>query len=152
MECYTHTMIGNENDARLALLGRAEFVGEGCTRTVFRVGDVAYKVCDSDHDYNMDEYAEADRVRPRLPNGIRIPEMSIHRVGERNVLAMEYIDGLPMGECVEHYGLECTFINHEGCLPDDIEATLEGLNGDAISHGNTILANGVYYIVDLGTP
>jgi len=141
-------MVGNENDATLALAGSLEFLGEGCTRRVY-IDDahtVVYKVEHFDqevaHTSNYDEVETAARATV-LPDNVRIPAMTLYPNG---VLAMEYIDGNPLGECFCTADEEC----YDDCLSSDMVDKLSKVSPDCISWGNVILREGIYYLVDLG--
>lgn len=143
-------MIGNETDAATALHGGGIYVGEGHTRIVYRVGDVAYKVNVVSWDYNIEEYDCGEAYRAATPANIVIPDMTLYHIGDRTVLAMPYIDGVPVSECFSRYNIECADSTHASCLDDKMAQTLTRFNFDATSYGNVILKDGIYYMVDLG--
>jgi hypothetical protein len=144
--CYNRNMIGNETDAARALAGVGEYVGEGHTRTVYRIGDVVYKVARHSASENVTEYDNANELRPHTPDNVVVPEMSLHHVAGTIVLAMPFINGKSMGECMGQYGMDC---DHSDCYSPGMRNALDDLNNDATSYGNVIHSDGIYYLIDL---
>ena len=138
-------MVGNENDAALALAGSLELIGEGCTRRVYidNARKVVYKVEHYDlaeHNANTDEYALGDIV---TPHPIVIPNMHLF---DNGVLAMEYVDGSMAGECYCAKDEVCD----ETCMDEDILSVLRVIAPDCVTWGNTIWKDGLLYLIDLG--
>ena len=129
-----------------AMARDGEHVGEGCSREVFRIRDVVYKV-EKRRGANVSEYHNANELRGYTPENIIVPDMTLYPVAGTFVLAMPFIDGKSVGECMGEYGMDC---DHSDCLDGNMYNILEGLNFDAISYGNVIYSEGVYYMVDLG--
>lgn len=129
-----------------AMAREGEYVGEGCSREVFRIGDVVYKV-ETARGANVSEYHNANELRGYTPENIIVPDMTLYPVAGAFVLAMPYIDGKSVGECMAELGLDC---DHTDCLSDNMHSILENLNFDATSYGNVIYSEGVYYMIDLG--
>jgi hypothetical protein len=135
-------MVGNENDAALALSGNLPMIGEGCTRRVYLSDGVVYKVEYFDtvhHTSNADEYALASTLV--VPAGMAIPNVTLYPNG---VLAMEYVDGEYRGECYclpneEHYG----------CHDDETTARLSEIGLDVPTWGNTVYRDGMLWLIDL---
>jgi len=150
--------IGNQTDAQRVLYGQGRYLGEGCTRTVYLLNGVVYKVGVSlEDDYvNSYEYDKACELRnsPTLPDDVRIPEFSIYTVRDRQIIATEYIDGLPCTDyCVSKVaGKDCNCADAYGqyCLSKPEAYMLEDISYDSVSFGNTYYRNGYFYIVDLG--
>lgn len=150
-------MVGNWTDAAQALedFNRHIFDNvlswEGTTRCVFLINGVVYKVQwrDADHD-NLAEYRHGLSYRPLVPANVHIPDMTIYWIGETPVLAMEYIDGSPSGECIDEYvGTECS---HDGkCMSNKLISDLTEMGWYDATFGNAIVRNGEYYLIDIGT-
>lgn len=140
-------MIGNEEDAALALEGEAEYVGEGCTRTVYRVGDVVYKV-EVHPGANNSEYLNGLDLRENVPASVIIPPMSLYFDGK--VLAMPYIEGETRDECMARYVNTPDACDHTACYDDETHTMLSRINYDAVSYGNVVYRGGFYYMIDLG--
>ena len=134
-------MVGNANDAALAGNSPVEFfLDEGCSRAVFLINDVVYKI---EHDsFYHENLTEFDKMRNNRPKTFAFPEVSMYG----NVLAMECIVGIPTGACYNCcIGEPCPYGD---CLPFDIISEAYTLGIEDTAHGNFILANGVYYCVD----
>lgn len=142
-------MIGNSVDAALAAtLPNQFFIGSGNTRDVFCINGVVYKVNMSDSfDYNELEFNTACGMQDILPEGVRIPDMTLY---DGNVLACEYIDGTLMGDCIDTFvGLPCS--TPEACISDELSNELCNIGFMDQSYGNIIGTNeGIIYLVDLG--
>lgn len=138
---------GNATDAARAIAGDLDYIGEGCMRTVYRCGDIVYKV-ENAIGANADEYRNAAAIRATVPYPFVIPDMSLHYVGSACVLAMPFIDGEPTGECIGDFigtGCDCD----SPCMSPEIAYAANAINGDALSWGNTIVKDGTYYIIDV---
>lgn len=138
--------IGTAHHAARALDGDLDFIGEGCTRHAYVYEGIVYKVEDVPG-ANASEYENAARVRATVPFPFVVPDMELHYVGNSCVLAMPFIDGTPTGECIGAYlgtGCDCD----DTCMSADIAHTANSINGDALSWGNTIVKDGLYYIID----
>lgn len=139
-------MVGSIEGARAALAGDLTYVASGCERSVFLDGDVVYKV-QIGHliNANVEEYDNylAVKLHNYGPH-IRIPETSLFDVDGKPVIAMQYINGQPKGECnCEMADEECD----EWCLPQSVIDT--GIIGDW-SGMNTIQDNdGIFWVIDL---
>jgi hypothetical protein len=140
-------MVGNENDANLALAGRLELLGAGCTRKVYidDAHEVVYKVehfeQEVSHTSNYDEYALSDIV---LPEPLIIPAMTLY---DNGVLAMEYVSGGYMsGECYCTQDEECD----DTCMPESLLSILRTISPDCGTWGNSIWKDGKLYLIDLG--
>lgn len=141
-------MIGNADDAALAM--ECHDTGDhtyllsdmGTTRKVYLINDVVYKVGFADVE-NLWEYNNRNAFSS-VP-GVAVPKMTMH--GE--VLAMEYIDGDPAGQC---NGLwmwnECDCEGTETDMPIGMLETLSDLGWD-FTMGNAVVRDGVFYLVDL---
>lgn len=140
-------MIGNKRDARLALNAEMCYLlsDVGSTRIAYLVNDIVYKVDRwGDYSTNVTEFHRYnDLLDANLPDNIKLPTMDLFQIGNRYILAAEYIIGTSMGAC---WGQYCR--NHNFCLPDEIENILYNYIND-LAPGNVILKDGVYYLVDL---
>lgn len=141
-------MIGNAHDAALAATDPIDYLFSdfGCSRYVYLINDVIYKVNRNAYNSNADEFNAASLVKANLPEGFAVPDMSMYG----NVLAMEYISGDPTGICTDmELGMECSHAQYdEVCMGLDIN--IEGW-GDP-SYGNAIIEyeTGITYLIDLG--
>lgn len=147
-------MIGNQNDARLAL--HAAEVGdytyllsnEGTTRYAFLINGVVYKV-EYSGDYwsaNRSEYNNAARLRTTLPEGFSVPEVEMYG----DVLAMEYVEGRPTGECIAAYVGEPCDCDSE-CMDPLVLDDLANLGWMDPAWGNAIVEweTGLTYLIDV---
>lgn len=141
-------MVGNAQDAAKVVNG--EFGPPpfwGSTREVYRVGDIVYKVgshTDNESEYDMYCAISIGDMLPKFPN-IALAETSLHYVGDIPVIAMEFIDGLAVGECFcisddEH---------NEDCLDIDMICAIRSIGISDTNYGNIMLKDGIYYIVDM---
>lgn len=138
---------GTAHDAARAIAGDLTYLGEGCMRRTYVNDGIVYKV-EMAPGANYSEYENAAAIRATVPDPFVIPEMSLHYVGNTCVLAMPFIDGDLTGECIGDYlGLGCDCPTP--CMTPDIAHVANSINGDALSWGNTIVKDGVYYIIDL---
>lgn len=141
-------MIGNADDAALAQecyeTGDDTYLlsDMGTTRKVYLINDVVYKVGCADAE-NLWEYEARNRFSS-VP-GIAIPDMTLY--GE--ILAMEYIDGDPAGQCTGRWvDGACDCEGTETDMPIGMLETLSDLGWD-FTMGNAIVRDGVFYLVDL---
>lgn len=151
-------MIGNENDAALALseygntvFGDSEFLfsTDGSSRIVYLINGVIYKVNIDNYDANREEYEKAAIMRDRLPANVRIPELTLYRINGQSVLAAEKVTGISSGECWDNFlGMECTCLPGE-CLDPILIEELNALGWDDPCYGNAIIDNGIVYLVDV---
>lgn len=128
-----------------ALCGEAEAIGDGITRVAYLIDGVVYKV-EHDNGANAKEYHNGIELRDITPDNVIVPEMTLYYVAGETVLAMPYIDGKAMGECMGQYGMDC---DHKNCFSGSLETILDGFNNDATSYGNVIYREGHYYMIDL---
>ena len=144
-------MVGNENDARLAVEGLLDSVGAGCTRVAYVADDVVYKVGIHDNYSNRAEFECGEQLRSVFAEiGVVIPEMQLFEIDGTCVIAMPYVFGEPTGECIPAYlGKPCDCVPK--CLPPEISDRLGTFNYDVISWGNTIRDGDTYYAIDLGS-
>ena len=144
--------VGNLADATIAATCPRDLkIGEGWTREVFRIGDVVYKVdMEQGEPNNWDEFTNIDRLRGLMPADILLPEVSMWEVNGESIIAMEYIDGIPTGECSSaFFGTEPCACNPGECLTDEFLYPLRKLNITDIGYGNLILtAEGKVYLID----
>lgn len=141
-------MIGTQENAALALDFEAPLLSsEGTTRMVFLIDGVVYKVARDGYEYcNEAEYRNfLNRERFELA-GFRIPETHLF---DNGVIAMEYIPGMPTGECFDvGSGCECGPLL---CMADDETGLLRDLNFFDIAYGNIMEYEGDLYLIDFST-
>lgn len=142
-------MVGNSDDARLAAEHYAEgnndflLSTKGSSRQVYLINDVVYKVAYWRGDDNIREFHNRNRYS-HIP-GVRVPEMTLYD----DVMAMEYIEGDPAGECVGLFAFDiCDCEGTETDMPRGLLDSLAELQWDS-NMGNAILRDGVYYLIDL---
>ena len=150
-------MTGNEHDARAAFNafknGTTEnlFSRDGSTRMVYLINGVIYKVNlfqDDLENANFDEYVAAKMLVRKLPDNVRIPEMSIFDINGNTVLAMEFVTGNPTGECSDRFF--STGCEDDGlCMPDRLIANLNKLGWTDSTWGNAIHSDGIYFLIDV---
>lgn len=141
-----HMTHGTLAHAHAALTGDLPYLGEGCTRVTYVWEGIVYKV-ETAIGANHDEYTNAMAARATVPYPFVVPDMTLHYVGTSCVLAMPFIDGTATGECIGSWigtGCDCD----GACMPADIADTARRINGDALSWGNTIYRDGLYYMID----
>lgn len=148
-------MVGNANDALTALNEYREgigmsFIGEGCSRSAFLINGVVYKIHNggSGGYENNEEITRANIMRPYLPQGFAIPEMSLFVVENEDILACEYIDGILTGECSDGWvGLPCS--DNGICISQQTMALIDNvIDFYDWSYGNVIDCEGVLYLID----
>jgi hypothetical protein len=134
-------MVGNAHDAANALTGT--YVGEGCSRIVYRIGDVVYKVNTTEFNSNLDEYLSGERLRDNVPAPFIVPPMSLYG----DVLAMPYYDGTHMGECYCLPHEACS----DDCMPESLAVVARSIGCDVSTWGNTMTVGEDIYLIDLGS-
>lgn len=148
-------MVGNAYDALTALNEYRDrsgmfHIGEGCSRSAYLINGVVYKIsnnCASGGE-NSEEYLRANIMRPNLPQGFAIPDMTLFTVEDEEILACEYIDGILTGECSDAWlGLPCSCGGT--CLSDQTMALIDNvIDFYDWSYGNVIDCEGVLYLID----
>lgn len=140
-------MIGTREDAWLALTDPTAFLlDEGTTRKVYLINGVVYKVDLPGECANELEICNYYRYRNSLPQGVFLPEMQLYRINGRYVVAAEYIDGIPTGDCIdEACGFPCTC--EEECLNADLLGLIPWFTDTA--WGNAVWYDGVLYLLDI---
>lgn len=96
-------MIGNAHDADLALTDHDSLTpkyllsADGSTRMVYLINGVVYKVeaWDGINETEFDTIINND-----LPAGVFYPEVSLFTISGRTVIAMEYVEGTPIYQCL----------------------------------------------------
>lgn len=147
-------MIGSEKEA-LDVLARRKgvYLGEGSTRKAYRLNDTVYKVCLSPSMDKVNRREIANRQEALAKNireDVIIPEITSYVVEGRVVNATPYVNGIPTGECVGNLmdiGCDCGDML---CLSPEMVQYLDGIYIDSVSYGNTIVKDGLYYLIDLG--
>ena len=139
-------MIGNKADATKALMREVKpFSTFGGDRLVYLINGVIYKVSRAGGDYyNHMEYD--NMMRGESDGFINYPLTHLFNIGDRAVIAMEYISGDPVGECYCLDDNECG----DDCLSED---TLDRIAAHGMTdrcYGNLIMRDGQLYIVDFG--
>lgn len=141
-------MIGNETDAALALTHPDTFLysDEGSSRIVYLINGVIYKVDRNHYRDNAYEFDMYQKMTGNLPTGVFLPEMSLYRINGQDVIAAEFIDGIPTGDCIDTLlGLPCTC---EGmCISPAIIDSIPMWN-DA-TYGNAMWYDGALYLIDV---
>lgn len=131
----------------LARILALPIIGEGNFRRVYRDGPTVYKIEHGegiDFASNQAEVDNLDRLRAvSLPKNVRLPDAYLYHDGVP-IVAMEYIDGVLMGDCHCIPGES----HDETCLPGEVVEKLLSLGIDT-AYGNVILSDGTYFIVDL---
>src|SRR5690349_10007808 len=95
-------MIGNLADATTAL--SRFMVGDwtdilsanGTTRIVYIINGVVYK-CEGESGVNQTEFEVMSTMS--LPCGFAFPAVNLFQIGDVDVIAMEYVDGIAVAEC-----------------------------------------------------
>ena len=148
-------MVGNAHDALIALNEYREgigmsYIGEGCSRSAYLINGVVYKIHNlgSGGLENAEEITRANLMRPFLPKGFAIPEMTLFEINGEEILACEYIDGILTGECSDEFvGLPCTCGGI--CLNEQTMALIDNIiDFYDWSYGNVIDCEGVLYLID----
>lgn len=143
-------MVGNFRDASIALydfvIGDYSHIlsREGSTRIVYLINGVVYKIDRGGYaNVNECEY-EAIRMPKVLPDNVFYPEVSLYRVSDIDVLAMEYIRGQAIYQCIDRdTGDTCDPM----CMTDKELDLLVDLIDDP-SGMNVIRTDNGYYIID----
>ena len=138
-------MIGNQTDAALAAdrLATFRFSDEGSSREVYLINGVIYKINRNFYMDNQSEFLRASTVFNNLPEGYAIPEVALYG----DVLAMEYIEGTLMGDCIDTVlGMECSTPNE--CIDANDSEILNLMGWDDQSYGNAIRRDGIIYLID----
>lgn len=146
-------MIGNETDAAIAadLTMNVHYIlsDEGSSREAYLINGVVYKR-ELHAGTNLAEIMNYDRLSTQhvLPEYIRLPEMELHYIDDEVILAAEYVDGYPTGECFDRWaGTECS--GNEKCLSARIQDEIESFGISDLCWGNVLVKDSVYYLVDL---
>lgn len=146
-------MVGNADDAALAKesfeIGDDTYLlsDMGTTRKVYLINDVVYKVVSTHYVFHDNENTMEYNNRDKFSSvpGVYIPDMTMYG----DVLAMEYIDGFPAGQCNGIWiGRECDCEGNERDMPIGMLETLSDLGWD-FTMGNAVECEGVFYLVDL---
>lgn len=141
-------MIGSPEDAYIASTLPEEFLlsDDGTSRLVYLINDVVYKVNRHSINDNLNEYNNGEILRKAIKSmGIVVPEMSLY--GE--VLAMEYINGIPTGECLEtvYLGLDCECEGEH--LDNELIDKLSTLGWEDCTYGNAMWFHNTLYLIDV---
>jgi hypothetical protein len=145
-------MVGNATDAAFAValyeagdtdIAYPYFLGAGCSRHVYLVNGVAYKVNTGGFQDNEDEFHTANHIRGIMATfNVVVPEVSMFG----DVLAMEYIDGELTGECWSPVDpCDCP----DKCLSDGLVANLTHFGWHDAAYGNAMWHEGTLYLIDL---
>lgn len=145
-------MIGCYEDACDAVEGFLSYLSDnGSARSVFIdfEGKVVYKV-DKEYGVNAHEYKILKALsQVTLPPHIRIPAFNAFDVDGQCVIAMEYIDGVSMGECFcDFAGLKCE-CDSTSILSESVANEIIELGVTDFADGNVILKDGIYYLIDV---
>lgn len=144
-------MVGTSNDAMQALfwersgLRSKAWSRDGTTRNVYLINGVVYKI---EHfgmeGINAVEHDTMLNMRNSLPDNVSYPLTTLYSFNGIEVLAMEYIKGQAIYQCVDDFtGEPCD----DCCMTaDEINLLIDIL--DDPSGFNTIRTNNGYYIID----
>lgn len=142
-------MTGNAADAALALSEffsnsrRYVFSPDGTSRMVYLINGVIYKVEDI-RGTNADEFDIMRNMRDSLPMGVFYPEVSLFTISGDDVIAMEYIEGTAIYQCIDaDTGDVCDSV----CMTPQEAVFLPPLLNDP-SGMNVIRNEHGYYIID----
>lgn len=136
-------MIGNAADAALALTRPSDLILslDGTAREVYLINGVVYKVAIGWYRDNEQEYINITTMGD-IPAAICLPEVALYG----DVIAMEYISGTPTGSCIDcDTGDLCQYGD---CMPIDIAEMFHVLGFTDLTHGNVIIKDGLYYLID----
>lgn len=138
-------MTGNLTDAARALAYDGEIIGEGSSRIVFRINDIVYKVLTYDDVYFNANAAEYENISTFVDNEmVRVPRSTYF--DDIDVIAMEYVEGTPVGECYCLAGEK-----HYRCLTPIEREIIADTGMTDMSYGNIIRDNnGMLNIIDFG--
>lgn len=158
-------MVGSEGQALAALRGELQEFAAGHERRVYLSDRVVYKVEIDQSGANREDWAMYQALsHRRLPDGIRIPDMSSYRFGTETVIASAYVEGDPARACpldlARLQGDELIASQDEvpvqcpqdgACITTELAATLfDELNVTDIGQDNLIRSSdGTLWIVDL---
>ena len=147
--------LGTRTDAALALSFKHDinqyWIGEGGTRSVYLINGIAYKVPKNDWT-NQRELTIYDCLdTTNWPEWLKVPRMTGYSIGDRIVIAAEFVPGIPSMWCEE-----CSVDNHDFCGAQECigkyrrDVVLGLMFTDAECYGNTVQhPDGSLYIVDL---
>lgn len=139
-------MIGTAENASLAATRPSSHIlsFDGTSREVYLIEGVVYKVPIGWYRDNEAEHLNLTRLKGKdIPAGIAFPEASLHG----DILAMEYIKGIPTGSCIDcEVGDPCQYGD---CMPIDIAEAFRILGFIDLSFGNVIIKDGIYYLIDV---
>lgn len=144
-------MIGNTDDATRALLDYRDYnnrfllSNEGSTRMVYLINGVVYKIESYEDGVNLSEFETVNSVE--LQEGFAFPETALYSVLGENIIAMEYVEGMPLARC---YCADTGDVCAADCLDTETADYLDSLGLDS-SGFNTIVADQTYYIIDAGS-
>lgn len=138
-------MVGNAADAALALTHPREFLlsDDGCSRVTYLINGVVYKVNRGRFLDNEEEFHNANDIRDIMATfDVFVPEVSMFGP----VLAMEYINGEPTGECLSVFpDCDCPDV----CIPDALLANLTFFGWRDPAYGNAMWFNEKLWLIDL---
>lgn len=144
-------MVGNAIDARIALDDYqsdnfAYRIGSGCSRSAHLVDGVVYKIGIYHGGYdNIHEYEQSNVIRPMLPRGFVIPDMTLFEIDGNYILACEFVSGIPTPTCrfFTNFKCECG----ERCIGPDLTIFLDHIGYD-IWEENILVNEDTVYLVD----
>lgn len=152
-------MLGNKTNAKRARDDYAKsddlnfddelfFSDDGCSRAVYKIDGIIYKVDRYDGYSNKAEWNNYQRLTKKtLPPGFFLPKTRLIDVDGDQIIAMEYIEGLPMARCYCWESERHT----ENCMPEDVHDIVSNYIGD--TGGNNVIRteNGEYYLIDIAS-
>lgn len=145
-------MTGNATDAAEAVRRANEdytyglLSDDGTSRITYLINGIVYKVDRDDGGANYAEWRNySDLSRETLPAPFRIPNMSAYGSGRDMVIAADYINGTPIGECYASGICDCP---PGSCFSDDILNIVTRYISD-VCYGNVINNADGLWLIDL---
>ena len=142
-------MIGNVDDARLALSGDVPvWNSDGTTRYVYLINDVIYKVAEWERD-NISEYERYLWLSKTNTHPlIAFPNTGLFDVDGTPVIAMERIYGTLTGEC---YCAVTDEEHDETCMSVEMCNAFDLITNDNSGLNIILTDKGIYYLIDMAS-
>lgn len=137
-------MIGDKDMAHRALSGEFSVFAFGSTRAVYldHEAGVVYKVATLDDDSNNLEATRYEILRDMVEPPFAIPETTLYKFDEGDVIAMRFVSGQPMAACW------CNDEPHTAtCMPRKIVELAEKYIFDTTGE-NIVFDGDLYWIID----
>lgn len=124
------------------------FSDEGCSRAVYKIDGIIYKVDRYDGYSNKAEWTNYLKLTKKtLPAGFFLPKTRLIDVDGEPVIAMEYIEGQAMSRCYCWDSERHT----ESCMPEDVHNVVSNYIGDTGGDNVIRTENGDYYLIDIAS-